>query len=79
MFARELPIEPGLQLYSGNFLFGQWGKLERPYPQRSAVCLEAQHFPDSVNHPGFPSILLTPEQAYAQTTVHRFRTEPEGG
>src|SRR5690606_33712550 len=50
--------EPGVQLYSGNHLRGQTGKDGKTYPPRSGVCLETQHFPDSVNHPEFPSTIL---------------------
>jgi aldose 1-epimerase len=64
--------EPGLQVYTGNFLFGQIGKRGRSYPRRSAVCLEAQHFPDSVHRGAFPSIILRPGEVYRQKTVHRF-------
>lgn len=61
--------QPGLQLYSGNFLNGQEGKQGRSYPQRSAVCLETQHFPDSVNRPNFPTTILEPGTTYRTTTV----------
>lgn len=64
--------EPGLQLYSGNFLFGQRGKGGAAYAQRSAVCLEAQHFPDSVHHAQFPNTVLQPGATYQQTTEYRF-------
>jgi len=64
--------EPGLQLYSGNFLSGQKGKGGATYPFRGGLCLEAQHFPDSVNHPDFPDTVLRPGQTYRQTTVYRF-------
>ncbi len=68
--------EPGLQLYTGNFLDGSnVGKGENPYPHRSALCLEAQHYPDSVNRPEFPSTILKPGETYTQTTVHRFIAE----
>jgi aldose 1-epimerase len=67
-----LTDQPGLQFYSGNFLKGQIGKDEQPYPHRSAFCLEAQHYPDSVHHPNFPSILLEPGETYRQTTIYRF-------
>jgi aldose 1-epimerase len=62
--------EPGLQLYSGNFLFGQEGKGGQVYRHRSAVCLETQHFPDSPNHPEFPSIRLEPGETYRSTCVY---------
>jgi aldose 1-epimerase len=64
--------QPGLQLYSGNFLRGQRGKAGVVYAQRSALCLETQHFPDSPNQPAFPSTTLRPGELYRQTTVHRF-------
>jgi aldose 1-epimerase len=64
--------EPGLQLYSGNFLHGQAGKGGKVYAHRSAVCLEPQHFPDSVNHPGFPNTILEPGQVYRTETVWTF-------
>ncbi len=67
--------EPGLQLYSGNHLHGQHGKGGRAYPQRSAVCLETQHFPDSVNHPQFPSTILEPGARYRTVTEWRFGAE----
>jgi len=64
--------EPGLQLYSGNFLKGQKGKEGRVYPHQGALCLEAQRYPDSVNRPEFPSVVVRPGQKYLQTTVHKF-------
>ncbi len=68
--------EPGLQFYSGNFLDGKdIGKGNKPYLFRSAFCLEAQHFPDSPNHPNFPSTVLKPGETYRQKTVYRFYTE----
>jgi aldose 1-epimerase len=70
--------QPGLQLYSGNFLRGQRGKGGVAYPRRSALCLEAQHFPDSPNQPAFPSTTLRPGEIYQHTTVHAFGVEQEG-
>jgi aldose 1-epimerase len=67
--------EPGLQVYCGNFLFGQTGKDGRVYAHRSGLCLEAQHFPDSINQPGFPRAVLRPGQTYTQRTLLRFSTE----
>jgi aldose 1-epimerase len=68
-----LTTEPGLQLYSGNFLDGSIvGKSGRAYGRRGGLCLEAQRFPDSPNRPEFPSAVLRPGQAYRQTTVYRF-------
>lgn len=64
--------EPGLQLYTGNFLSGYKGANGCTFPRRSAVCFEAQHFPDSPNRPYFPSVVLNPGQRYKQKTVYRF-------
>jgi aldose 1-epimerase len=65
--------EPGLQFYSGNFLDGTLkGKSGRPYARRSALCLETQHFPDSPNHPDFPSTILQPGTSYDSKTVITF-------
>ncbi len=67
-----LTDQPGLQFYSGNFLKGQKGKGGKTYVHRGAVCMEAQYFPDSVNHENFPSILLSPGDEYRQTTIYQF-------
>jgi aldose 1-epimerase len=65
--------EPGLQLYSGNFLDGTMtGKEGRTYARRGGLCLETQHFPDSPNHPRFPSIELRPGRTYRSRTVFAF-------
>jgi aldose 1-epimerase len=67
--------EPGIQLYSGNYLDGSFsGKRGKIYARRSAFCLETQHFPDSPNKPQFPSVMLRPGEKYSQTTVYRFST-----
>lgn len=69
--------QPGVQFYSANFLNGSLtGKRGIVYPQHCAFCLETQHFPDSVNQPKFPSVILRPGQTYRQTTVHKFSTQP---
>ncbi len=66
--------EPGVQFYSGNFLDGSIkGKGGRVYKRRSGFCLETQHYPDSPNHPNFPSTILQPGQTYASKTVFTFR------
>jgi aldose 1-epimerase len=65
--------EPGVQLYTGNFLDGS--KANGGFRQYDGVCLETQHFPDSPNHPTFPSTLLKPGATYKSTTVHRFFIE----
>src|SRR5262249_15482429 len=62
--------EPGVQFYTGNFLDGKLrGKGGVSYQKHQALCLEAQHYPDSVNHPNFPSVILRPGETYQQTTV----------
>jgi aldose 1-epimerase len=66
-------MEPGVQFYSGNFLDGTIkGKGGHVYKQRYGFCLETQHFPDSPNHPKFPSTLLRPGKAYETSTVFTF-------
>jgi len=68
--------EPGVQLYTANFLDGSLtGKRGVVYRQHSALCLETQHFADSVNKPNFPSVILRPGQTYRQTTVYQFKTQ----
>jgi aldose 1-epimerase len=65
--------EPGIQLYSGNFLNGSdKGKDGIAYRLRTGLCLETQHFPDSPNEPAFPSTTLNPGQQYHSTTIYRF-------
>lgn len=65
--------EPAMQFYSGNFFDGTTvGKGKTPYEYRSALCLEAQHYPDSPNHPDFPSTVLSSGEQYRQTTLYRF-------
>lgn len=65
--------EPAMQFYTGNFLDGTiHGKGGLDYPLHAAFCLEAQHYPDSPNHPDFPSTILKPGQTYRQETVYRF-------
>jgi aldose 1-epimerase len=68
--------EPGVQFYTGNFLDGKLkGKGGVAYPQYGGFCLEAQHFPDSVNQPKFPSVILQPSAKYEQTTSYKFSVE----
>ena len=70
-----LTTEPGVQFYTGNWLDGtQCGPGGLYYTQHSGLCLETQHFPDSLNHPKFPSVILRPGQTYLQTTIHKFST-----
>ena len=68
-----LTDQPGLQFYSGNFLNGSInGKNGVKYQFRTALCLEAQCFPDSPNEPEFPSVVLRPGEKYSQTTIYKF-------
>jgi len=70
-----LTVEPGVQFYSGNFLDGTiTGKGGKVYKHRYGFCLETQHFPDSPNHPKFPSTTLKPGQTYSTTTIFKFST-----
>jgi len=68
--------EPGVQIYSANF---PSGAIEGPhgyaYPKHAGLCLETQHYPDSPNHPQFPSTVLRPGQIYHSTTIHKFGVE----
>ncbi len=68
-----LTTEPGVQFYTGNFLDGSLtGKGGRVYQRRSGFCLETQHFPDSPNHPNFPTTVLKAGQKYQTTTIYKF-------
>jgi aldose 1-epimerase len=65
--------QPGVQLYSGNFLDGtQKGRGGKVYNYRSGLCLETQHYPDSPNQAEFPSVLLTPGEPFMSSTTYRF-------
>lgn len=71
-----LTTEPAIQFYTGNFLDGSFhGKGGKAYQHRGALCLETQHYPDSPNHPDFPSTVLKPGQTYDTTTVFRFTVQ----
>jgi aldose 1-epimerase len=67
--------QPGLQFYSGNFLDGKPAGHGSVYGYRTGLCLETQHFPDSPNHPEFPSTILRPGETYAERTVLSFRAK----
>ncbi len=68
--------EPGLQVYSGNFLDGTLvGASGRAYRQSDGFALETQHFPDSPNQPAFPSTVLRPGEVFESTTIYRLGTE----
>lgn len=65
--------EPGIQVYTGNFLNGTLrGKHGIAYPQRASVCLETQHFPDSPNNPQWPQTWLHPGETYTSHTSYHF-------
>ncbi len=67
--------EPGVQLYTGNFLNGTiTGKEGKVYKKHYGFCLETQHFPDSPNKPDFPTVVLLPGQKFTSETVHKFST-----
>ena len=72
-----LTDQPGLQFYSGNFFEGkECGKNGKPLTFRSSLALEAQKYPDSINHEGFSDTILRPGESYTQHTVYRFGTRP---
>lgn len=73
-FMEIFTTEPGIQFYSGNFLDGTLKNTKegKRYIRHAALCLEAQHFPDSPNQPAFPNTILMPGETYRQTTVYRF-------
>jgi len=69
--------EPGVQFYTGNFLDGSiTGKGGQAYQLRNGFCFEPQHYPDSPNHPQFPSAELKPGQTYHNTIVYKFSVQP---
>lgn len=64
---------PCMQFYTGNFMDGaETGSRGKRYERRTAFCLEPQHFPDAVNQPAFPSVILEPGQVYGQKIIYRF-------
>jgi len=67
-----LTMEPGVQLYTGNFLDGTLSNGDFVFVKNSGLCLETQHYPDSPNHPHFPSTILEPGEKYFTKTVYRF-------
>jgi len=65
--------EPGVQLYTGNAMNGRdTGKFGVVYPRRGALCFETQHYPDSPNHPQFPSTVLRPGETYLSICIYKF-------
>jgi aldose 1-epimerase len=76
--ARVLTVfttEPGVQFYSGNSLKSVPGMADMPCEKHAGFCLETQHFPDSPNHPQFPSTVLEPGRRFRSATVLRFDVE----
>lgn len=67
--------EPGVQVYTDNWATGFEGQCGATFPRRSAICFEAQHFPDSPNRSHFPSVVLHPGETYSQVTIYAFGTE----
>ena len=68
--------EPGVQVYTGNFLDGTvTGKKGIVYPQRASVCLETQHYPDTPNKAHWPSVILEPGQTYRSQCIYKFGVE----
>ncbi len=73
IYLELITTEPGVQFYTANTLSDKLaGKNGKKYSHRGAFCLEAQHFPDSPNHPSFPNTILRPGEIYRQTTIYRF-------
>ena len=71
--------QPGVQFYTGNFLNGSLtGKDGAVYQRRHGFCLETQHYPDSPNQPGFPSVVLRPGERYSTRTVFSFGSRDAG-
>ncbi len=72
--------EPGVQFYTGNFLQGDLvGTSGHTYRQSDGFTLETQHFPDSPNHPSFPTTRLDPGHTFTSTTIYKFSTAGRGG
>ncbi len=69
LMMQALTTEPGVQFYTGNHL------PDAGLPYRSAFCLETQHFPDSPNHPAFPTTVLRPGEVFRARTIYRFTSK----
>ena len=74
-FMEVFTTHPAIQLYTGNFLDGENGKGDAVYNYRTGFCLETQHYPDSPNHPEFPSTVLRPGEEYKHRTIFKFSTK----
>ena len=69
----EYTDQPGVQLYTSNSFDGTLvGKYGAAFPLHAGLCLETQHYPDSVNKPGFPNTILRPGQTLRSTTIYGF-------
>jgi aldose 1-epimerase len=66
--------EPGIQFYTGNFMTEDPGKLGAVYNYRGALCLETQHYPDSPNHPDFPTTTVNPGETYKSRCIYKLTT-----
>ena len=65
--------EPGVQVYTGNWMTGNFeGKNGHRYPMRSAVCFETQHYPDSINKPEYPTVILKVGDKFESKTSYKF-------
>jgi aldose 1-epimerase len=64
--------QPGIQLYTANWMDGEKGKGGKTYNRREAFCLETQHFADAIHKPHFPSTILRPGEEYKHSCIHRF-------
>ena len=67
--------EPGVQVYTSNWHSGFAGWKGATFPKRSAICFEAQCFPDSPNRAHFPKVVLKPGEEYTQVTIYKFGVE----
>ncbi|MDR1809167.1 MAG: galactose mutarotase [Prevotella sp.] len=68
--------EPGVQMYTGNWMTGNFvAKNGQRYPMRSAVCFETQHYPDSINKPDYPTVVLKPSETFRSKTSYKFYTK----
>ncbi len=70
-FMEVYTTEPGIQFYGGNFFDGEVGKNNKKYEHRASLALETQHFPDSPNHPEFPSTVLSPGEEYEHICIYK--------
>jgi len=77
-FLEVLTTEPGLQLYTANYLGGKFiGKNGKAYASREAFCLETQHYPDSPNRADFPTTVLNPDEKFESSTVFRLSVKKD--